>query len=102
MKDLRLEIFKTAREKKKGLIGKEKIKINELYLFPKVNHIHTMGMKFPIKVIFLDKKANIISIVLLQPNREYKEESAAAAIECHPFFNSANLNELKEKIIKAL
>lgn len=102
MKDLRLEIFKTASEQKRGLLDKDKINMNELYLFPRINQIHTRGMKFPIKVIFVNDKAEIISIVLMKPGREYQEKGAAGAIECHPFFNSANLNELKDKIIKAL
>ncbi|MCS7316957.1 MAG: DUF192 domain-containing protein [Candidatus Dojkabacteria bacterium] len=102
MKDLKLEVFKTPLEKRRGLLNRKKIGVHELFLFPGVNTIHTHGMKFPIKVIFVDSKADIISIVLMKPGQEYKEPGAAAAIECHPFFNSANLHELKEKIIKTL
>ena len=102
MKDLKLTVFKTAPEKKRGLLDRDKIKMNELFLFPQTDTIHTRGMKFPIKVIFVNDKGDIVSIVLMKPGREYQEKGAAGAVECHPFFNSANLNELKDKIVKAL
>lgn len=102
MKSLKLEIFSTPQEKKRGLLDRERIRLNEMFLLPGVDTIHTRGMKFPIKVIFVDEKANIKSIVLMQPGREYQERGAKGAIEVHPFFNSASINEFKDKIIKAL
>lgn len=102
MKDIKLIVFDNPIDKRKGLLGKEYIKLNEVYLFPKTNNITSKGMKFTIKVIFLNQLGEVLESRILVPNKQIINESAYATLEVSPFFNINNLNELKQKIVKAL
>ena len=54
----------------KGLIGKTEMKAGEALLIKPCMSIHTFGMRFPIDVIFLNKKNEVITIIKnLKPNR---------------------------------
>lgn len=101
MRDYKITVFKTAAEKRKGLLDRSSISPNEIFLFPNTKSIHTQGMKFPIKVIFTDKDFKVISSYYMKPNQKVEEESADYAIEVYPFFNSNTINEIRKKLIKA-
>lgn len=54
----------------KGLLGRDSLAKGEALLIKPCKSIHTIGMKFSIDVIFLDKTNHIIAIKKnLQPNR---------------------------------
>jgi uncharacterized membrane protein (UPF0127 family) len=54
----------------KGLLGKKSMPIGEALLLKPCKGIHTFGMKFPIDVIFLDKRNRVMAVVEdLKPNR---------------------------------
>jgi uncharacterized membrane protein (UPF0127 family) len=101
MRDFKITVFNTIEEKKKGLLGHSKISPNEIFVFPNTKHIHTSGMKFPIKVIFTDKDFQVITSYYMKPNQKVEEYDAYYAIETYPFFNNNTINEIKKKLIKA-
>ena len=54
----------------KGLLGQKEMKAGEALWIKPCMSIHTFGMKFPIDVIFLNKKNEVIAIKKnLRPNR---------------------------------
>ena len=60
---LDVEVADTAFKRMKGLLGRKAIAKNEALLIPRCNAIHTMGMKFPIDVFFLDKNMKTVKSV---------------------------------------
>jgi uncharacterized membrane protein (UPF0127 family) len=75
----------------KGLLGKETLQRGEgLWIKPCMS-IHTVAMKFPIDVIFLNRKKRVIAIVKkIRPNR---------CTRLYP--RAASVLELQEGIIEA-
>lgn len=65
-----VHIAKNLFHRVKGLIGRDTIAVGEaLWIKPCIS-IHTFLMKFPIDVLFLDKKNRVIAAIKnLQPNR---------------------------------
>ncbi len=54
----------------KGLLGTDKLNPEEACWLIPCNMVHTIGMRYPIDVIFLNKKKEIVSIIQnLKPNR---------------------------------
>jgi len=54
----------------KGLLGKSEMRHGESLWIKPCNSIHTLFMKFPIDVIFLNRKCEVIAIIKnLKPNR---------------------------------
>lgn len=54
----------------KGLIGRERLQEGEALWIKPCKSVHTIGMKFAIDVIFLDKENNIVAVKKnLGPNR---------------------------------
>jgi len=54
----------------KGLLGRRELREGESLLIKPCKSIHTIGMRFPIDVVFLDKKNNVIIVrTSLPPNR---------------------------------
>lgn len=49
-------------EKTKGLLGRKEISDEEAIIFFGSNSFHTFFMKFPIDIIFLNKKAKIVKL----------------------------------------
>ncbi len=54
----------------KGLLGKSRLGPEEAYLIIPCRSVHTLGMKFPIDVYFLDRENRVVGIEkALMPNR---------------------------------
>lgn len=66
-----------------GLIGKTEMKAGEALLIKPCMSIHTFFMRFPIDVVFLNKKNYVIALIKnLQPNRiTHLYLSAASVLE---------------------
>jgi len=65
----------------KGLLGKERLDAGKGLLIRPCKGIHTLFMKFPIDVVFLDKDNRIIAIIKdLPPNRLTTVYRKAAAV----------------------
>jgi uncharacterized membrane protein (UPF0127 family) len=65
-----VEVADSILKRMKGLLGKDKLLAGEaLWIKPCVS-IHTFFMKFPIDVLFLNKKNQVIAVIKnLKPNR---------------------------------
>lgn len=54
----------------KGLLGKKEFKAGSAIILKPCNSIHTFFMKFPIDVMFLDKRDKVVKVIhSLKPNR---------------------------------
>lgn len=53
----------------KGLLGKKELGKGESLLIKPCKSVHTIGMRFPIDIVFLDKGNNVITLRTLPPNR---------------------------------
>lgn len=66
----RLEIADSFSKRKKGLVGLREMPTGYALLFPHTFFIHTFGMKFPIDVVYLNKKMQVVKLVrALRPRR---------------------------------
>ncbi len=65
-----LEVAETFSARSKGLLGRSSLVVGEGLLIRPCKGVHTIGMKFPIDVVFLDYSNNVIGLCKdLQPNR---------------------------------
>jgi len=66
----------------KGLLGRSSLDVDELLVFRKCNSIHTIGMRFEIDIIFLDKQQKVVKLVKgLKPNRFAVAKGAVTVLE---------------------
>lgn len=76
-----LEIAETFRARSKGLLGKSSLAAGEGLLIKPCKGVHTIGMKFPIDVVFLDDSSNVIGFCKeLRPNRMTSIRLRAASV----------------------
>ena len=59
---LMLSQTETAVERMKGLLGKKLELLSGLWILP-CNSIHTIGMRYPLDLVYLDKTTKIIKLV---------------------------------------
>lgn len=65
----------------KGLLGRVELPAGEALLIKPCNSVHTIGMRFPIDVIFLDKKNMVVAVKKnLLPNRLTRIYFRAASV----------------------
>lgn len=64
-----VEIPETLRERRRGLLGRDGVEPGTAMLFLHARAVHTLGMAFPISVVFLDKTARVIGVERAQPGR---------------------------------
>lgn len=55
-------IARTSRERRRGLIGRERLRPGEALVIPKCRQVHTFGMRFPIDVVFVDRAGVVVRI----------------------------------------
>jgi uncharacterized membrane protein (UPF0127 family) len=66
----------------RGLLGRSGLEVGEGMLFPRTGSIHTMFMRFPIDVVFLDAELRVLSVRKGVPAwRAVKERGAKATLE---------------------
>ena len=66
----RLHVARGARERTRGLLGRDALPDGEGMWFPACRLIHTFGMKFPIDLVYLNRRLEICKIVAgMQPGR---------------------------------
>ncbi len=66
----RVSIAATFRTRLKGLLGRPGLQPGEGLLLWRVNGVHSVGMHFPIDVVYLDEQGTIVRVVrCLGPNR---------------------------------
>jgi uncharacterized protein len=60
----------TSRERRRGLIGRERMDRGEALVIPRCRQVHTFGMNFPIDVVFLDRLGVVVKACSrLRPGR---------------------------------
>ncbi len=57
-----LEVADTPRARRRGLLGRTSMRPGEGLLLTPCRSIHTIGMKFPIDVVFLDKGMKVVGL----------------------------------------
>ena len=62
-----VDIASSHSERAKGLIGRDDI--DGAFAIPDCRWVHTMGMKFPIDIAYLDSENTVIKIVSMPPHR---------------------------------
>jgi len=66
----------------RGLLGRSSLPHGEGMLFPHTGSVHTMFMRFPIDVVFLDGDLQVLSVREAVPAwRAVKEKDAKATLE---------------------
>ncbi len=65
-----VKVAESLPERLKGLLGRKKLEPGESLLIRPCKSIHTIGMGFPIDVVFLNRRSVVISVKQnLPPNR---------------------------------
>lgn len=76
-----IEVAETFRARTKGLLGRNSLEAGKGLLIKPCKGVHTIGMKFPIDVVFLDNRNIIIAVIKeLQPNRLTSIRPRAASV----------------------
>lgn len=62
-----LEVAASYRARRRGLLARDGI-AGAMLLTP-ANSVHTLGMRFPIDVAYLDRRLRVLSVVTMRPGR---------------------------------
>jgi hypothetical protein len=64
-----VDVPETGRERVRGLKGREALAPNHGLLLRRCRSVHTVGMRFTIDAVLLDRRHRVIRIVTMQPGR---------------------------------
>jgi uncharacterized membrane protein (UPF0127 family) len=79
---LEVDVAVTRATRRRGLLGRESLSATEGLLLSPCKAVHTVGMRFPIDVIFIDRDGRVVRIVpALAPWRIALSARAKAVIE---------------------
>ena len=79
---LAVDVAATRAAKRRGLLGRDSLGATEGLLISPCKAVHTVGMRFPIDVVFIDRDGRAVRIVpSLQPWRIAMSARAKAVIE---------------------
>ena len=79
---LEVDVAATRATRRRGLLGRESVGATEGLLLTPCKAVHTVGMRFPIDVIFIDRDGRAVRIVpALAPWRIAMSTRAKAVIE---------------------
>ena len=79
---LEVDVASTRATRRRGLLGRESLSATEGLLLTPCKAVHTVGMRFPIDVIFIDRDGRAVRIVpSLAPWRIAMSARAKAVIE---------------------
>ena len=79
---LEVDVAVTRATRRRGLLGRERLAATEGLLLSPCKAVHTVGMRFPIDVIFIDRDGRAVRIVrALAPWRMAMSVRAKAVIE---------------------
>ncbi|MGP4049398.1 DUF192 domain-containing protein [Streptomyces sp. 2A115] len=62
-----LELAESGRARRRGLLGRDGIE-GALLLTP-ASAVHTLGMRFPVDVAYLDRKLRVLAVRTMRPGR---------------------------------
>ncbi len=73
---------RTAWQRLRGLIGRPRLEPGEGMLITPCNSVHTLGMRYAVDVVFLDREGRILKLVThLKPMRMAARRGARHALE---------------------
>ena len=55
-------VARTWRARAQGLLGRTSLPAREALIFPRCRAIHTVGMRFPIDIIFVDRRWRVVAV----------------------------------------
>lgn len=61
-RDVAVSMTETARERMRGLLGRNLLPVDEALLLKRCASVHTFGMRFAIDVVFLDRFERAVAI----------------------------------------
>jgi uncharacterized protein len=63
-------LARTSGERRRGLIGRERLWPGGALIIPRCRQVHTFGMRFPIDVVFIDRSGSVVRVCReLSPRR---------------------------------
>ena len=78
----RCEIAETPRSRLKGLLGRSRLERGEALLIRPTWSVHTFFMRFPIDVVFVDRRLRVVAVAPhLRPWRAAARRRAHAVLE---------------------
>lgn len=78
----RVHVARSLRARLLGLAGLRSAPADAALLLPRCRSVHTLGMRFPIDVCFLDRRGRVVDVVRsVPPGRVVRRRRAAAALE---------------------
>jgi uncharacterized membrane protein (UPF0127 family) len=72
------EVASTYGERLRGLLGRSGF--DGAFVLPHTRAVHTMGMRFPLDVAFLDRQLRVVDIVRLEPWRAARPRWRARSV----------------------
>jgi hypothetical protein len=82
-KILVIEVPESRRERARGLLGRRTMRTGSAMLLERTRSVHTMGMRFPIAVAFLDAGYRVLEVRRLRPGRvSVPRRRARHVLEC--------------------
>lgn len=72
-----VEIPETRAERRRGLLGRMGLGPRAAMMFPNSRAVHTVGMDFPISVVFLDRWSRVIGVERTLPGRRLVRRARA-------------------------
>ncbi len=73
-----LEIASSARQRRRGLLGRDHI--NGAMLLERTRSVHTLGMRFAIDVAYCDSQLQVLKVTNMKPNRVGMPVCRASAV----------------------
>jgi uncharacterized protein len=81
---LRVEVAGTRRERMRGLLDREAIAPGDAMLIERARSVHTFGMRFPLRVLFLDRDFTVVHARTMRPGRlALPRRGVSHVLECH-------------------
>lgn len=63
-------VARTARQRARGLLKSPPLRHGQALILPRAHQVHTIGMSYPIDVLFCDGEWNVLRVIRpLRPNR---------------------------------
>ena len=72
------EIATGILDRTRGLIGRRELR--GAYLLPRTRSVHSVGMRFPLDVAFLDRDLNVVDLCVLVPWRVARPRRTARSV----------------------
>jgi uncharacterized membrane protein (UPF0127 family) len=66
---LEVDVPQTRRERSRGLLGRADLPPDCGLLLERCRSVHTIGMRFPIDAVLLDRGYRVLDVVRLRPSR---------------------------------